>query len=217
MGVPDVGAPPAARRRCGGRRRRHASARGTSVPAPTFLAIVFDRLTPEARALAHKGALASLETSQANDFVGVFLSDLSLVPIQTYTTDRAKLRKAIDEAATRATSVFDRDAIKEPDDMVPQAAGDFHPERARRGERGIGGAAGREWPSGAVAQSTRGRGPPAGAAGRISASTRLGAAVARPAGPASVNALRAVIEGLSVLPGRKMSCSLPKAWRCPRR
>ena len=88
-----------------------------AIAAPTFLAIVFDRLTPEARALAHQGALASLETSQANDFVGVFLSDMSLVPIQTYTTDRAQLRKAIDEAASRATSVFDRDAIKSPKEI----------------------------------------------------------------------------------------------------
>ena len=92
------------------------SASPRSVAAPTFLALVFDRLTPDARALAYKGALASLQTSQANDFVGVFVSDLSLVPIQTYTTDRVKLRKAIDEAATRATSVFDRDAIKGPKD-----------------------------------------------------------------------------------------------------
>ncbi len=64
------------------------SASPRSVAAPTFLALVFDRLTPDARALAYKGALASLQTSQANDFVGVFVSDLSLVPIQTYTTDR---------------------------------------------------------------------------------------------------------------------------------
>ena len=87
VGAPGRRSAPAARRR---RRRGTPLTRtvGEDVAAPTFLAIVFDRLTPEARALAYKGALASLETSQANDFVGVFLSDMSLVPIQTYTTDR---------------------------------------------------------------------------------------------------------------------------------
>ncbi len=48
----------------------------------------------------------------------MFLSDLSLVPIQTYTNDRVKLRKAIDDVASRATSVFDRDGDQEPEGDV---------------------------------------------------------------------------------------------------
>ena len=180
----------------------HSSAR--NVAAPTFLAIVFDRLAPDARALAHQGALASLETSQANDFVGVFLSDMSLVPIQTYTTDRAQLRKAIDEAATRATSVFDRDAIKSPTELIAQSAGDFHtsvpvvasaesvgrPAEAGPGARQIGGSGG--------------QGAPDLAATMLNRSAMSWERLAREQqGYASLNALRAVIEGLSVLPGRK--------------
>ena len=129
------------------------SASPRSVAAPTFLALVFDWLTPDARALAYKGALASLQTIQANDFVGVFVSDLSLVPIQTYTTDRAQLRKAIDEAATRATSVFDRDAIKSPTELISQSGGDPHPsvpvvasaESAGRRRPRVQGGSGRQW------------------------------------------------------------------------
>ena len=171
-----------------------------SVAAPTFVALVFDRLTPEARALAYKGALASVETSQANDFVGVFLSDLSLVPIQTYTTDHTLLRKAIDEAATRATSVFDRDAIKSPKQLVYQAAGDNHPSvPVVAGAESIGRPAVREQPGGG------GTGPPTGIVDV--AYDRMELAWERLAreqqGYASLNALRAVIEGLSVLPGRK--------------
>lgn len=76
--------------------------------APTFVALVFDRLSPEARALAHKGALAYLDTNSGHDFAGVFLSDLSLVTLQTFTTDRGLVKKALDEAATRVTGNFDR-------------------------------------------------------------------------------------------------------------
>lgn len=179
-------------------RRPDASAR--AVAAPTFLAIVFDRLTPEARALAHKGALASPETSQANDLVGVFVSDLSLVPIQTYTTDHVKVRRAIEEAATRATSVFDRDAIKSPKEMVYQAAGDNHPSvPVVAGAESIGRPAVREQPGGG------GTGPPNGIADvAYDRASQAWERLAREQqGLASLNALRAVIEGLSVLPGRK--------------
>ncbi len=169
-----------------------------NVPAPTFLAIVFDRLTPEARALAHKGALASLETSQANDFVGVFISDMSLVPIQTYTTNRVALRKAIDEAATRATSVFDREAIKSPDELIHQSAGDFH---ASVPVVASAESAGRPAPR---EQGSGGNGLPTGAGQVSDVSTAAWERLSRDhQGFTPVNALRAVIEGLSVLPGRK--------------
>jgi len=171
-----------------------------SVAAPTFVALVFDRLTPEARALAHKGALAYLDTSQKDDFAGVFVSDMSLVPIQTYTTNRVKLRRAIDEVATRVTSVFDRDSIRSPKEMVYQGAGDNHPSvPVVASAESVGRPAVREQPGGG------GTGPPTGIA--VVAFDRASLAWERLArdqqGFATVNALRAVIEGLSVLPGRK--------------
>lgn len=95
----------------------------TSVAAPAFVALVFDRLEPEARALAYKGALAYLDTLHDNDFAGVFLSDLSLVVIQTYTNDRAQLRRALDDVARRATSVFgDRTGKASDDGTIPVVA-----------------------------------------------------------------------------------------------
>ena len=207
VGVPDVVAP--RRTRVAGPAALPAATPNASsrhVPAPTFLAIVFDRLTPEARALAHKGALASLETSQANDFVGVFVSDMTLVPIQTYTTDRAKLRKAIDEGATRATSVFDRDSIREPGEMVFQAAGDFHPSVPVVASAESVGRPAEEGPGARYhGSSSSGAGPPSGGVGQASLFATL--AFERLSrdhqGFTTVNALRAVIEGLSVLPGRK--------------
>ena len=77
---------------------------------PTVVAFAFDRLSPEARALAHRAALSYLDGEpREDDYAGVFLIDLSLHTVQTYTNDRARLRRAIDEVASRATSTYDRD------------------------------------------------------------------------------------------------------------
>lgn len=91
---------------------RQASPTQTTVSAPTFVALVFDRLSPEARYLAYQGAQAYLSAQHENDFAGVFLSDLSLVTIQPYTNDQAKLARALKDVASRATSVFDRNATR---------------------------------------------------------------------------------------------------------
>jgi VWFA-related protein len=102
---------------------------GGGAATPSFLAIVFDRLSPEARALAYEGALACVATVQTTDFVGIFLSDLSLTTIQPYTNDREKLRAAIKDVASRATAVFDRVAMRdfEHDEKGNPLPGDAHP------------------------------------------------------------------------------------------
>ncbi len=107
------------------------AADGTRAQPPTVVALVFDKLSPEARALAYQGALSYLESSAENDYAGVFVTDLGLEAIQTYTNDRARLREAIYEAATRATSRFDRDAtltaIKQIKELRSITQGDAHP------------------------------------------------------------------------------------------
>ncbi len=103
--------------------RAASSESPTSVGKPTFVALVFDRLSPESRALAHKGALAYLESARPDDFAGVFLIDLDIETIQTYTNDRARVQRAIDEAASRATTTFNRNANR----VYPTAFGDRHP------------------------------------------------------------------------------------------
>jgi VWFA-related protein len=90
--------------------------------SPSFLAIVFDRLSVEARGAAYRGALAYLETLHENDFVAVYLADLSLTTIQPYTNDRAKLQTALRDVATRATSSFDSSATRNL--RVSESAGD---------------------------------------------------------------------------------------------
>jgi VWFA-related protein len=76
---------------------------------PTLVALVFHRMSPEARALSHRAALAYLETPRAErDFAGVFLIDQILETVQTYTTDRGRIREAITAVASRATSTYAR-------------------------------------------------------------------------------------------------------------
>jgi VWFA-related protein len=83
---------------------------GTAAPArpreePTLLALVFDRLGPEARDLARKAALVYVnEAHDRNQGVAVFLLDLKLNTIQPFTNDAAALRAAIEQAMLRATS-----------------------------------------------------------------------------------------------------------------
>ena len=97
--------------------------------APGFLAIVFDKMSPDGRALAYRGALAVVDNMRDGDFVGVFLSDLSLKTIQPYTNDRDRVRKAIRDVASRATAVFNREAMREReyDSMGNLLPGDAHP------------------------------------------------------------------------------------------
>jgi VWFA-related protein len=76
---------------------------------PTVIALVFHRLSAEGRALAYRAAKAYLDTPyRANDYAGVFLIDQTLETIQTYSNDRARVGAAIEEAASRATTRFDR-------------------------------------------------------------------------------------------------------------
>jgi VWFA-related protein len=178
-------------------------------PAPTFVALVFDRLSPEARALAHKGALTSIETTGPQDFTGVFLSDLSLVTIQTYTTDRALARKAIDSVASRATGNFDRVRIGprgfgDPDPGTPPTAGAESEGRAAPDDPA----------------STRTVDPSALPAMNLIAMTRrmerAFEAMARDQqGHATINGLMAVISGLGELPGRKSVIFFAEALAIP--
>jgi VWFA-related protein len=71
------------------------------------LALVFDRLTPDARALAYRAALAYTEGNvRADRVVGVYGLDLTLIPYQAFTRDLGAVRKSLDAFANRATSQF---------------------------------------------------------------------------------------------------------------
>jgi VWFA-related protein len=181
-----------------------------SIPAPTFIALVFDRLSPEARALAYNGARSYLATRHGDGFAGVFVADLSLITIQTYTNNRVLIEKALKDAASRATSTFDRAAMT---DLKYAYKPGPHQEP--------------EMPIVAAAQDA-GRAPgesgdsPArpDTAELVATVTNRSILMARQMamnqqGFATTDALHAVIGGLSQLPGRKSLVFLAEGLALP--
>ena len=85
---------------------RPAAAASAAAMPTEVLALVFDRLTPDARSLAYRAALQYLEGEQAGRLMGVYGLDLSLIAHQPFTRDITKVRAALDSFVNRATSTF---------------------------------------------------------------------------------------------------------------
>src|SRR5262249_40283236 len=74
----------------------------------SVVALVFDRLSPDARKRAHDAAMSYLGgDSGLSNFVGVFAINLSVNTVQNYTTDIGQVKKAIEKAGAMASSSFD--------------------------------------------------------------------------------------------------------------
>ncbi len=75
------------------------------------IALVFDRLSADARKRAHDSAMTYVgEATRPNDFLGVFNIDLSLKVLQNYTTDNGLIRSAIDRAGSSSSASFNSQA-----------------------------------------------------------------------------------------------------------
>lgn len=128
----------------------------------------------------------------ADDYVGVFIADLSLISVQTYTNDRVRLRQAIHTVGTTATAHFDRAAMT----SIPRlmgAAGDAHPS--------VPEVASAEFLGRPVDDRTMPSNIPAGL---DNATKNTWEALSRDRlGYSTTNALIAVTSALGALPGRK--------------
>ncbi|MFL6278522.1 MAG: VWA domain-containing protein, partial [Vicinamibacterales bacterium] len=164
-------------------------------PEP-IIALIFDRLSPEARVIARKAALGYVgERGQTDGRIAVFGIDLSLLTYQTYTRDAALLKQAIGDVGVRSVAQFES-----------------HAEKARElGDRAAG--------AGASMSALQAGGP--GAAQAAQGAGGAGAADAMIAqmqqrtletfdmlerdqqGLSTTNALLAVVNGMRGLPGRK--------------
>ena len=83
------------------------------VASPGVIALVFDRLSPEARALARKAGLAYAEEGiTGGGFTGVFGIDQALRTIQSYTDNPELLRQAVEKATSTSTSTYASSAGK---------------------------------------------------------------------------------------------------------
>lgn len=85
-----------------------ATPAATSPPtAPQVIALVFDRLSPEGRNLAHNAAMGYIgDEALAKNTIAIFGVDLSLALYQGFTRDSAKLRNGIEKIAGRSTSQY---------------------------------------------------------------------------------------------------------------
>lgn len=172
--------------------QREAAAR----PRPgRMIALVFDRLSADARPLAYQAALSYVDGSHPDDRIGVFLSDLRLETVQDYTADRDALRRAVRRAATSATSSFDKASLA-PIDRNPDVKPSNHPSIS---DTASAEHVGRSVESGGATYDER----TLGGIGRKPAETfweRLGR---DQQGFATTNAIEAVAAALAAWPGRK--------------
>lgn len=90
---------------------------GTAAPpprsTPTVTALVFDRLSPEARSLAKKAGLAyAHEGMESGGFTGVFGIDQNLRTIQNFTDNTQLVQEAVEQATSTSTSTYASGAEK---------------------------------------------------------------------------------------------------------
>jgi len=79
----------------------------TQRSTPSVTALVFDRLSPEARALARKAGLAYAQQGMgAGSFTGVFGIDQSLRTVQSFTDDAQLITDAVERATGTSTSTY---------------------------------------------------------------------------------------------------------------
>jgi VWFA-related protein len=175
-----------------------ATAAKTSLEAPpeAVIALVFDRLAPEARAVAHKAALGYVNQLAENpSLVGVFGIDLSLNTYQTYTRDTARLRKAIAEVGLRSSAQAESQA-----DRAREAG-----QRAAGSSSALGTLAAGGQAAAQAAQSGAGAAAPEAIAADMQRRTLETFEVLEreQQGLSATHALLAVVNGLRGRPGRK--------------
>ena len=78
---------------------------------PPIIALAWDRLEPEGRAIAHKAARRLVETKAPGELVGIFITDRMLQTVQPYTTDSGQLTTAVGRLGSTATTALGRDQM----------------------------------------------------------------------------------------------------------
>jgi VWFA-related protein len=164
-------------------------------PTQTVTALVFDRLSPEARRLAVQAAQSYLGSKdEAPGYIGIFGVDIGLTPFAPFTRNARVLREALTKMGSRASASFNSPEQREQKANADRQAGM------------AGGAA-------AAAESAGGRG--AGAAvGGAPGEAMLGQMQSNmikdfevmehdQQGYSTINGLFAIIGTLRRLPGRK--------------
>ena len=170
----------------------------------SVMALVFDRLSPDARKRAHDAAMSYLSDGGGlNSFVGVFAINLSLNIVQNYTTNLGLVKKAIEKAGSLASASFEASASQPglEANAAAQREAAINAATASAQAAGAGG-------NGAAAAAA------GSAAGEASVDQQLAAMQERARetfevlqrdqqGYATTNSLMAIVNSMQRLPGRK--------------
>src|SRR5256885_1533779 len=171
---------------------------------PGVIALVFDRLQPEARALARKAGLAYTQENMAGgDFTGVFGIDQSLRTFQSFTDNSALVKQAIERATSASTSTYLSGAARGRDLAERNAALDQ--ETSSSASAAVTAGAGRDSAGASAAGAASGQA--AAEQEFIQMETNIleqfEVLERDQQGFATINALLAVINPMRNLPGRK--------------
>lgn len=171
---------------------------------PGVTALVFDRLSPEARSLARKAGIAyAQEGMAAGDFTGVFRIDQTLNTVQPFTDSSELVKTAIEHATTAAPSSYVSGAQKVRDladqniALDQQATSSASAAQAAGAARDGAGASAAGQASGQAAAQQEFNNMQASMLQQFEALER------DQQGFATINGLLAVINPMRNLPGRK--------------
>jgi VWFA-related protein len=160
------------------------------------LALVFDRLTPDARTFAYKTALRYVDQPASRErLIAVYGIDLGLIPYQWFTHDVDQVRRAIEGFGTRATSQFGTTSAQRQEAQ----------EQARRaGQAQAAAEQGAAGPGGSGAQNIAGAAGDAQFAAMQQRMLQTFEDLERDQrGYSTANALLAVVSSMRTIPGRK--------------
>jgi VWFA-related protein len=171
---------------------------------PGVIALVFDRLSPDARALAKKAGLAyATEGLASGDFTGVFRIDLSLNTVQSF-TDNSELIKAAVENATSAIGSSYASSAQRTRDLADRSS---VLDRQIESSQSAAASAGASGDGGGAAAAGQAAGQAAAAQKLVEMESSIlqqfETLERDQQGFATINSLLAVINPMRNLPGRK--------------
>jgi VWFA-related protein len=176
----------------------------TPTSSVSAIALVFDRLSPDARRRAQLSALSYLGNNITEEnYVGVFLINLNLNTLQSYTNDKTLVRTAIDRMASSVTSTFEPSGGIYTDNAVNTIS------QAKAAATSAASAAGAAGAAGGAGASAAGAAAGAADIDRMMAQMQLRTKETfdrlqrDQQGYATVNGLLSVISSMDRLPGRK--------------
>src|SRR5262249_12264634 len=166
---------------------------------PGVIALVFDRLSPDARSMARKAANAYAEEGlMASDFTGVFAIDMSLLTLQQYTDNSQLVKQAIEQATSRSISTFTSNNEQTRNLAEKEVSLQQQPAAAQASTGGPGGGGG-----GGAQATARAEMELALVQMQIRMNETFEMLDRNQQGFATINSLLAVVNSMRNLPGRK--------------